>query len=103
MSKPVRAITVVAVVLTAAVYAHAEAGPSELEEQVLEVERAFARTMADRDHAAFAAFLSGEAVFLSGTTVRRGKEAVDARDGMAPAACPQGESNPCPHLERVVS
>ena len=38
-------------------------------------EAAFARTMADRDHAAFTAFVSEEAVFV-GRTVRRGRKAV---------------------------
>ncbi|NIM02235.1 MAG: DUF4440 domain-containing protein [Acidobacteria bacterium] len=51
---------------------------TDLEKQVAGVERAFARTMADRDHAAFESFLSEEAVFLSGTTARRGKRAVAA-------------------------
>jgi len=40
-------------------------------------ETAFAKTMADRDHAAFATFVSEEAVF-SGRTVLRGREAVAA-------------------------
>ena len=40
-------------------------------------EVAFAKTMADRDHAAFAAFVSEEAVFL-GRTVQRGRAAVAA-------------------------
>lgn len=48
----------------------------DVEEQVAQVERAFAKTMADRDHAAFAAFLSDEAVFIEGATVRRGKQVV---------------------------
>ena len=39
-------------------------------------ERAFARTMADRDLAAFASFLSDEAVFFSGPTPLRGKAQV---------------------------
>jgi ketosteroid isomerase-like protein len=38
-------------------------------------EQAFAKTMADRDHAAFAGFVSEEAVFL-GRGVLRGREAV---------------------------
>jgi len=48
----------------------------ELREQVSQAERAFARSMADRDHVAFASFLSDEAVFLSGQTTLRGKQAV---------------------------
>jgi ketosteroid isomerase-like protein len=38
-------------------------------------ETAFARTMADRDHAAFATFVAAEALFL-GRSVLRGREAV---------------------------
>ncbi len=49
---------------------------AEVERQVAETERAFARTMADRDHAAFTSFLSDEAVFFSGETPLRGKQAV---------------------------
>ncbi|MBI4265352.1 MAG: nuclear transport factor 2 family protein [Acidobacteria bacterium] len=43
-----------------------------LEQQVLETERAFARTMAARDHAAFTSFLSDEAIFFSGDEPLRG-------------------------------
>lgn len=50
--------------------------PDDLEARVAEVERAFAQTMADRDHAGFVSFLSEEAVFISGATQRRGKQAV---------------------------
>jgi ketosteroid isomerase-like protein len=38
-------------------------------------EAAFAKTMADRDHAAFTSFVSEEAVFV-GRTARRGRKAV---------------------------
>lgn len=47
-----------------------------LEKQVGDTERAFAKTMADRDHAAFSTFLSEEAVFFSGPEPLRGKAAV---------------------------
>ena len=50
---------------------------SELKEQVRKTEAAFARTMADRDHAGFTSFLADETVFL-GRTVQRGKAAVAA-------------------------
>ena len=46
--------------------------------QVRDAETAFAKTMADRDHAAFAAWLADEAVFF-GPTAIRGKAAVAAR------------------------
>src|SRR5206468_10043864 len=39
-------------------------------------ERAFARTMASRDHQAFASFLSQEAVFFSGPKPLRGAQQV---------------------------
>ena len=47
-------------------------------EQVLGTERAFAKTMADRDQTKFAAFISAEAVFVSGENPLRGKSAVVA-------------------------
>ena len=45
-------------------------------EEVFTAERAFARTMAERDFAAFARHLSEHAVFWSGAKVLRGKAAV---------------------------
>ncbi len=51
---------------------------AQLREQVWQAEIAFARTMADRDHAAFAAFLSEEAVFFGRSGAARGKAAVVA-------------------------
>ena len=45
---------------------------------VSERERAFARTMADRDHAAFVTFVSEEAVFMSGPQPLRGRDAISA-------------------------
>jgi ketosteroid isomerase-like protein len=48
----------------------------ELQQQVMETERAFARTMATRDYAAFTSFLSKEALFFSGKKPLRGKSQV---------------------------
>ncbi len=48
---------------------------TDLQEQVRKTEVAFAKTMADRDHAAFTTFLDEEAVF-SGEKVLRGAKAV---------------------------
>jgi ketosteroid isomerase-like protein len=48
---------------------------AELKEQVRQTEIAFAKTMADRDHTAFASFLADETVFF-GRSVLRGKAAV---------------------------
>jgi ketosteroid isomerase-like protein len=49
-----------------------------LREQVVATERGFARTMADRDFAAFTSYLSEEAIFFTGRTPLRGKAAVAA-------------------------
>ena len=48
---------------------------AELKEELRQTEAAFAKTMADRDHAAFVSFLSSETVFF-GRGVLRGKAAV---------------------------
>src|SRR5512138_1839558 len=66
--------------------AGALAAPPESNEalaaQVRETERAFAKTMADRDHAAFTSFISEDAVFLSRSAALRGRQAV--ADGWKP-------------------
>ncbi len=51
----------------------------ELREQVRQTEISFAKTMADRDAAAFATFLSKEAVFLSGARATHGPVEIAAR------------------------
>jgi ketosteroid isomerase-like protein len=48
----------------------------DLERQVADTERAFAKTMADRNHAAFISFLSDEAVFFDGQKPIRGKQQI---------------------------
>lgn len=53
-----------------------EATLSAIQKQVADTERAFAKTMADRNHAAFVRFLSEEAVFFSGPKPLRGKQQV---------------------------
>jgi len=47
-----------------------------LKRQVMDAERAFAATMQARDHAAFTAFLAEEAIFFSGDTPLRGRDAI---------------------------
>ena len=47
-----------------------------LADQVRAAERAFAKSMADRDHAAFVAHLAEEAVFFGSKSVMRGRAAV---------------------------
>ena len=49
---------------------------ASLQKQVADAERAFAQTMADRNHEAFHIFLSEETIFFSGDTPVRGKDAV---------------------------
>src|SRR5678815_721546 len=51
---------------------------AELKAQVTAAEVSFAKTMADRDHAAFASFVSEEAVFISGGRPVRGRAAIAA-------------------------
>ena len=54
----------------------APADITRLADEVRARERAFARTMADRDHAAFVTFLADEAVFVGQKQAFRGKAAV---------------------------
>ncbi|MFC7048693.1 YybH family protein [Emcibacter nanhaiensis] len=51
-------------------------GARASEEEVANVERAFAQSMADRDIAAFASFVDDEAVFWGNGAAARGKENV---------------------------
>jgi len=50
--------------------------PPDPQSEVRAAERAFAKTMADRDHAAFQTFLAEDAIFLSEKAVLRGRQAV---------------------------
>jgi ketosteroid isomerase-like protein len=52
---------------------------AELKEQVRQTEIAFAKTMADRDAAAFASFLDAETIFMSGGRATRGAQQVAER------------------------
>ena len=51
---------------------------AELARQVADTERAFARTMAERDHAAFTAFIAEEAIFVSEPRALHGRAEVAA-------------------------
>ena len=55
-----------------------QATNEERARQVADTERAFAKTMAERNFAAFNSFLSDETIFFSGAQPRRGKQAVSA-------------------------
>jgi ketosteroid isomerase-like protein len=52
---------------------------ASLRQQVMDTERAFAKSMADRDHEAFTAFLADDAIFFNGDSSVRGKAAVAAQ------------------------
>ena len=54
----------------------------DFRDEVMNTERAFAATMAKRDHADFTSFLSSEAIFFAGESPLRGKQAV--ADAWAP-------------------
>jgi ketosteroid isomerase-like protein len=49
---------------------------ADLQRQVADTERAFAKTMADRDYAAFTSFLADETIFFTPTRALRGKSQV---------------------------
>lgn len=53
-----------------------QADQANLQQQVMDTERAFARTMAARDHEAFTSFVSDEAIFFSGENPLHGKQEV---------------------------
>lgn len=81
--KGLRRIAPLAVMLVAACAAVPGSNPAlsrgdKAHEEVLATERAFAKTMADRDLNAFSRFLSREAVFFSGPQPLRGRQAVIA-------------------------
>ena len=63
-------------ILMLAVASAARTSNAELKRQVFDAERAFAATMKARDHAAFTGFLAEEAIFFSGGTALRGREAI---------------------------
>lgn len=73
--RPVVTLLLIAGFLTGCTTVPASAPPTDLKQQVIDTERAFARTMAERNHAAFTTFLSDETIFFSGK-VLRGKTAV---------------------------
>jgi ketosteroid isomerase-like protein len=47
-----------------------------LKQQVIDTERAFAKTMADRDHAAFTTFVANDAIFFSDSGPLRGRQKI---------------------------
>lgn len=68
----------VAVAMAASLVPSRAQNAAPLADQVIAVERAFAKTMADRDHAGFVSFLTEETVFMGPQDAQRGKQAVAA-------------------------
>lgn len=75
-----RALLAAALLLNCIAPAMAQPAPNLalLQQQVGDAERAFARSMAERDHAAFSRHLSEQALFFNGPQVLHGKAAVAA-------------------------
>jgi ketosteroid isomerase-like protein len=67
------------ILLLGARHVNAQPSANALQQQVLATERAFAKSMADRDVKAFARYVADEAVFLDGSTALRGKAQVISR------------------------
>ena len=62
--------------MLAAGIASAQSTLESRREEVFAAERAFARTMAERDFAAFGRYVAADCVFFSGNTPLRGRDAV---------------------------
>jgi ketosteroid isomerase-like protein len=71
-------LALLAALIVFATPAHAQQKPSNAADEVRAAETAFAKSMADRNLAAFTALLADEAVFFGGKGVMRGKAAVAA-------------------------
>lgn len=78
MNRRLLLLSVVSSLLTGCGFIAPAADPAQSKEQVIATELAFAKTMADRDHAAFSSFVSLEAVFLNGGKPLHGKDAISA-------------------------
>ena len=66
----------IAALLLAATSAAAQSQLEARRAEVFAAERAFARSMAERDFAAFGRYVADDTVFFSGTTAQRGRDAV---------------------------
>ena len=69
-------LTICSVLFTGHALSSEQPTLEELKQQVADTERAFAKTMAQRDFESFISFLSDEAVFFSGATPLRGKQKI---------------------------
>jgi ketosteroid isomerase-like protein len=72
----IRAFLICTCLLTGCVATQQRPDHAQLEQQVADAERAFAKTMADRDFGAFQSFLADEAVFFGSKGAIVGKQAV---------------------------
>jgi ketosteroid isomerase-like protein len=70
-----RAVVVAAATLLVTGLA-AQSSPEQRRDEILAAERAFARSMAERDFAAFGRYVAEDCVFFSGSTPLRGRAAV---------------------------
>src|ERR1044071_4054097 len=71
-----RAIALCCFLLTACAASQPRPDLARLQQEVADTERAFAKTMADRDFTAFQTFLADETIFFGGKGAIRGKAAV---------------------------
>lgn len=78
MRPTVHAILALLILLAGCAAPPPRASTEDLQQQVAATERGFAKSMADRNHAAFVSYLSDEAIFFTGPTPLRGKQAVAA-------------------------
>ena len=76
MKKIIQILVMCSVFLTPQLQSSEAGGLPDLQTQVADTERAFAKTMAQRDFEGFMSFLADEAVFFSGETPLRGKQQV---------------------------
>jgi len=78
MSRRLLLLCAISISLGACATGASRSDTAQLQAQVAAAELAFAKTMADRDHAAFASFISEEAVFISEGKPVRGQAAISA-------------------------
>jgi len=76
IAKAVGRVATLLPLLLIVVQVSAQPSLTSAQQQVFAAERAFAKTMADRDAQAFARFLAEEAIFFNGPAVLRGKSQV---------------------------
>jgi ketosteroid isomerase-like protein len=76
MQKIPPAVVAIAAVLCGCAVSPAAPNASDARQEVAAAEEGFARTMADRNHQAFATFIADDAIFFGGAEPLRGKQQV---------------------------